>query len=157
MRGDSKCGVAPFFIMIYGAGSRNGSTICRTTCIRHSPDGSRNPPRRPRRLRSVNRSHPHQETHEVASKSSIYNLIEEMQACVPSLVPQAYPHIGPSHRWDEIPSCIWLRQLGRHVHIAATRDDGPQGDKARRYGYAMKAWGQRIRKKETAQRPADIR
>lgn len=154
MRGDSKCGVAPFFIMIYGTGSCNVSTICRTTCIRHRPDGSRNPPRR---LRSVNRSHPHQETHEVASKSSIYNLIEEMQACVPSLVPQAYPHIGPPHRRDEIPSRIWLRWLGRLAHIAATRDDGPQGDKARRYGYAMKACKRRIRKKETAQRPADIR
>ena len=39
-------------------------------------------------------------------------------------MPQGYPHIGPPHRRDEIPSHIWLRQLDRHVHIAATRTDG---------------------------------
>ena len=58
--------------MIYGTGSRNRSETYRTACIRHRPDGSRNPPRRPRRLRSVNRSHPHQETHEVAPNGGIY-------------------------------------------------------------------------------------
>lgn len=141
MRGDSKCGVAPFFIMIYGTGSRNGSATCRAASSRPRPDRSRTPTRRPRCLRNINRSHPHQETHEVAPNDDIYNLIEEMLTCVPSLVPQAYPHIGPPHRRDEIPSHIWLRRFGRHAHIAATRTDGLAARREdaviQRYGYAM--------------------